>query len=413
MKITRFGGSFIGWSEKAIGILIFWKWGGNHDAPNLTDSIILASIHPKYHTVSMLSVPRDLYVEYGNNQKWKINEIYRKYFELEKLSETESAMKLAEKLQEITWFKADYFVGIDFEWFKKIIDLVGGVEVEVEKAIYDNEYPTPSWGYTTFILKAGTWNIDGETALKYARSRHSTSDFDRSFRQQQIISWLKEKLSSEGYLSSPRKMKELYNILSNYIKTNLDIATIIDLAKESQQNISILSANLNNSCFYWSASCEKWGFLYTPDRNLFWGASVLVPNGSTWKNLSNYAEIQVFTRLFLNSPEIFKNNYQINIFNASKKYNIASELANILVKHWFNVPLKWSIWNTKGKEFLKTTLYYNWIDGDDETLQNIRQMLGISELQKTETPLYSTDINTKIEIILGDDYETLSGSLIY
>jgi LCP family protein required for cell wall assembly len=391
-------------TQEKTNILIIWRGGWNHDAPNLTDSIILLSIERDSNTISMLSVPRDFYVEYPSWGKGKINEIYRKYLETYKLSDKEAAWKLGEKIQEITWEKIDYYVNLDFEGFKKVIDLVGWVQVTLEENLVDYEYPTTNGWYTTFMLKKWTWLLDGETALKYARSRHSTSDFDRSLRQQQIISSLKEKITTEWYLSSPSKIKKLYSLFSQYIQTDLDISTLLQLAKQSREDNKIISFNLNNSCFYGSPVCERGGFLYTPERSLFWWLSVLIPNEGDTKNISSYKEIQKFSDIIFNHRKIFEENMKINVFNATKQWNIAKWFASQLVQYGFNIPPKWSVGNTKGKIYEKSMIYYNGNTSElPETVKTLQLFLN-AELQKTESPVYSTEIDTNIEIILWNDF---------
>lgn len=103
------------------------------------------------------------------------------------------------------------------------------MEVVVPEDFIDYQYPTESGGYTTFILREGTWTIDGEVALKYARSRHSTSDFDRSLRQQQILTSLKDKILALGYFKDAKKIRELYSEMETNIETDIDIATLVKL----------------------------------------------------------------------------------------------------------------------------------------------------------------------------------------
>jgi LCP family protein required for cell wall assembly len=162
-------------SKDKINILLAWRWWGSHDAPNLTDTIILVSIDTKSKIISMLSIPRDLYVEYPNlynvnDKKWKINWLYAKY-SFKSNSQKVWMKVLEDKITQITWEKIDYFVNIDFNWFKKIIDTIWGIEITVPKKFIDNRYPDWNWGYKTLIFKKWTWIFDGENALKYARSR--------------------------------------------------------------------------------------------------------------------------------------------------------------------------------------------------------------------------------------------------
>ncbi len=94
---------------------------------------------------------------------------------------------LAEKVSEITGQGIDGYIVIDFSGFKNIVDALGGIHIDVPKDLVDREYPDNNWGYEVFTVRAGPQDFDGATALKYARSRHSTSDFDRSERQQLLL----------------------------------------------------------------------------------------------------------------------------------------------------------------------------------------------------------------------------------
>jgi len=272
--------------KEKINILIVGRWGGDHDAPDLTDTIILLSLNTKQDTVSMLSIPRDLYVEYITDEEWKLNGLYESSY-----SEKESlvlAMKDLEiKVEEITGETIDYFVNLDFKWFIDLIDTVGWIEVEVPENFVDYEYPDGNDGYTTFILRKWTWTIDGDVALKYARSRHSTSDFDRSLRQQIIIGALKEKMVSLDYLTSPKKISALYDTFQKNIKTDIPLTKLISLGLKIKgiENDNILSSNMNDSCFFWEEKCEKWWFLYYPRKEYFWWVSVLLPEWADNLNL--------------------------------------------------------------------------------------------------------------------------------
>jgi anionic cell wall polymer biosynthesis LytR-Cps2A-Psr (LCP) family protein len=125
--------------------------------------------------------------------------------------------------------------------------------------LIDYEFPDDNWGYRTLIVRKGIWLFDGESALNYVRSRHSTSDFDRSLRQQQVISAIKDKVLSTYLITSPLKIKELYDVFNRNVLTDLPLTKILSLAY-SFRNIdefSIVSSNMNDSCFYGSPVCNK------------------------------------------------------------------------------------------------------------------------------------------------------------
>ena len=110
---------------------------------------MLASINTELSKVTLLSVPRDLYVSYGTGQgAGKINALYSMG-----KSHGMGINRLAAKISEMTGQPIDHYVVIDFSGFKQIIDILGGVEVNVEQDIIDPEYPTENWGYMTLVIR--------------------------------------------------------------------------------------------------------------------------------------------------------------------------------------------------------------------------------------------------------------------
>lgn len=386
-----------------INILIVWRWWIANDAPNLTDTIILASIDTKNKNISLLSIPRDFYVEYPwNDKSWKINWLYAKY-KFESGSQKQWMVILKKKITEITWEDIDYFINLDFDWFTKIIDTIWWIKITVPTDFVDKQYPDWNWGYKTLIFKKWTWIFDWDNSLKYARSRHSTSDFDRSLRQQQVIKSIKNKLTWSYFLTSPWKIKELYEVFIKYVYTDLNLTTIIKLAYNlnSPGEFKIISSNLNDSCFYWSNTCEKWWFLYTPSREIFWWMSVLLAEWTNISKLNNYSNVQKYTKLVFNSPWMFEENIKINIFNSLKVNFLAWTLSNNIVRYWFNIPSKNSIGNTP-EIYKKSIIYYNNIEEDSITLKSLKKFFNW-EFKRTELPIYSK-YNANIEVIIWEDY---------
>ncbi|USN59374.1 MAG: LCP family protein [Candidatus Peribacteria bacterium] len=252
---------------------------------------------------------------------------------------------LKDKITEITGEEIDFYVDVDFTGFIKTVDAVGGVTVSLENTFVDYEFPDEETGeYTTFVLRKGTWTLDGDVALKYARSRHSTSDFDRSQRQQEILASLKQRLIDNGYLSNPLKIKELFGILNDYVRTDLGLVDIIKLASQLQgTEQQIRSFHLNDTCFYGSETCSVGGILYVPERQLFNNLSVLLIEGTDINNLSNYTLSQRFADRIFNKTSIFEKNHTINIFNATKTKFLARSMADSLKKRGFNIPEKDSL----------------------------------------------------------------------
>jgi LCP family protein required for cell wall assembly len=325
-------------------ILILGTGGEGHDGEKLTDTIIIASLNAERGTASMLSVPRDLWLNLPGYQSSRINKMY------ETLSGTYGSEQALEILrtgvENITNLSIPYYVKVDFEAFTNVIDHLGGVEVVVEKSIFDTAYPKEDQsGYETFSIEAGTHVLDGQTALKFARSRHSTSDFDRASRQHKILSALKEKAQETDLLSSPLLLKKLYNEFSDHVETNISTLEMIGLGGMAQKfdQDKITSAVLIDTDIL-----DVGSFLYTPERQLYGGAFVLVPIGNT------YEAIQRFISIVFDYPEFFQEDASIQILNGTNRFGLASQVGTKIIPYGFNVQR----YDNADKKDYSTTHYY-------------------------------------------------------
>lgn len=397
-------------TKEKINILITWVWWWDHEWTNLTDTIILASINIKKKTVTMLSIPRDLYVEYPTWWEWRINELYMKW--LKSFSEKKAMIYLEEKVEQITWEKTDYFINIDFAGFIKFVDLLDWVDIDVPNDLVDTEYPDNNWWYETFSIKKWKQTLNWTTALKYARSRHSTNDFDRSLRQQLVIKAIKTKLLNLNYIWNPSKLQSLYYAISSNVKTDMWIKEILSFASLAKEipNGNMFSFNLNNSCDWWIDACEIGWFLYLPNRDLFWWASVILPDDATASNISKYDSIQKFANIIFNMSDVFLEKYEINIVNTTKVSWLANKIAIMFKKYWFNIPTKDSIISTKERlpksqvNFIWDEASKIWVNPTSKTLDAISQFI-FAEQKQINKPNYSKSPWTKIEIILWEDYK--------
>lgn len=391
--------------------LIIWRWWEENDAPDLTDSIILASIDYSKKSVSMLSFPRDLYVKYPTWWEWKINDAYRLWLDRKNPNDISWWIEnLKSIIKLITQEEIHYYINLDFEWFRKIIDTIWWVEIDVKEKIVDTTYPGPNHSYITFKVEPWLQTMDWETALRYARSRHTTSDFDRSLRQQQIIKSLKDKALSLGIITSPSKINWIFNITKKHIKTDLVLPQIINLALFAKDipKENIFTSNLNTTCEV-KYLCSKWGFLYNPVRaNFNWMAVLLQDWASKW-NTTDYWEIQRYSHLVFNYPEIFNENLKINIFNTTKIWWLAWDIWDKLIKYGFNVPYYNAVWTVKNQKYPQSKIYYYTADGHKpQTVKALEEIFfGWSVL--LETPhKYAKDNEVQIEIIIWDDYKTIN-----
>ena len=209
--------TLIGGQEDRINVLLLGIGGKGHEGSNLTDTIILASYKPSTHEVGMMSIPRDLLVPIPGYGWRKVNNLYS----LAEYNDPGTGGDYTKQiLSQIFDVQIPYYLRIDFKGFVELVDLVGGIDVNVAKTLTDYQYPIPGHEeypeedgrYEHLYIEAGPQHFDGETALKYVRSRHGLngegSDFARAARQQLAIEALMNKIFSLNTLLRPSKIKK-------------------------------------------------------------------------------------------------------------------------------------------------------------------------------------------------------------
>jgi len=194
-----------------------------------TDSMMVVSVDPKTETVSILSIPRDLYVVIPGQGRDRINTAFV-YGAVG--GSPEGGASLA--MQTVAYnlgVPIDHYVMVDFSAVTKGIDTLGGIDLYVPQAINDPTYPDMNYGFDPLYIPAGTQHLDGEMALKYARTRHVDNDFGRAGRQQQVILAARDKALSLGIGGLLAKAPALYRQLESGVRTDLSLDQLVALAQ--------------------------------------------------------------------------------------------------------------------------------------------------------------------------------------
>jgi LCP family protein required for cell wall assembly len=191
-----------------------------------TDTIILVAIDIRGHTAGLLSIPRDLWVYIPGHGNERINTA-ELWGELGKYPGGGSAL-IKKTIEYNLGLPVHYYVRVGLQGFVKIIDTLGGVTVDVDCPLSDRFHdPDSPTGFTDLDLFPGIYHLDGKMALYYSRSRWSTSDFDRSRRQQKVIKGIwKQGLR----LDILPKIPELWQALSDTFQTDLSLEQVLTLA---------------------------------------------------------------------------------------------------------------------------------------------------------------------------------------
>ena len=187
------------------------------------DAIMVLTAHPGGPAVGLLSIPRDLYLPIPGQGENRINTAHF-YGEIDQAGS--GPERTAETIRQNFGVPVDAWVRVDFHGFVALIDAVDGVEVDVPEAVIDYAYPTEDYGVMTIEIPAGLQTMDGERALQYARSRHSSSDFDRAARQQLIVSALAQKLRQPATWV---KLPAFYQAFNEAVDTNLSLLEMVQV----------------------------------------------------------------------------------------------------------------------------------------------------------------------------------------
>lgn len=385
-----------------INILLLGLAGENYPGENLTDSIIVASVNPKTYRAAMLSIPRDFYVRIPETTSYtKINALYARGHD-RRGKATEGIEDLKSALTQITGLPIHYYVALDFEGFKRVVDELDGVKIQVPKDLHDERYPGPNFSYQTFDIKRGLQTLDGETALKFARTRHDEDgDFGRAARQQLILESARSKAFSLGTLVNVPAVNNILNILGDHLRTDIpldELESFLDLSEKIDTHLTInkvLDAGKTESLLAVS--------------HVFLGrvrAFILIPRTGKYDEIrelaANIFDLKLIER---KKKEIEKEEATVAVVNRSgvsgfdkklgnllKKFGYQTEIASVAVK-----PLRYS-------DVSSQTEIYDFSDGlKPFSLEDLAKKFSADISQNLPTDLSAQCQKTDLCLIAGSD----------
>jgi LCP family protein required for cell wall assembly len=277
--------------ENRVNFLILGKGGAGHEAPDLTDTMIFASLsldknNPK---ISLVSLPRDIWIE---PLRAKLNSVY--YWGNQK--EKGGGLVLSKAIvEEITGKPVHYAFVVDFSLFREVIDILGGVDVYVEESFIDNWYPiagkeNDSCGgdpllkcrYETVKFEKGWQKMDGDLALKFVRSRKAEgdqgTDIARSRRQQLVIKAIFSSLQKKEFWSSYDKVRRLADVFLDNVETDIDLKASLSLLQRFYKpRNNIKNEVLPQDLLLVPPKSPKYDNLY-----------VFIPKSGNWGEINNW-----------------------------------------------------------------------------------------------------------------------------
>lgn len=321
-----------------LNILLMGRGGTENEAPDLTDTMMIASIDLKNQTSSLLSVPRDTWIESGNSNM-KINATYSmaKQAAAYRGASDDEAEKAGIKaaiaiMRDVTGVPIHKYVLTDYKAFRDVVNALGGVDITVPEPIFD--------GFTGWRFKAGKQTMDGATALKYARTRHGSArgDFDRNQNQRQLLVAMREKASSTGIVANPIRLNSLANAVQKNIRTDLSL----DEAKTLFEKTKLMPENSIKSLD-----------LAKPDGPLVQtaqagGQSVVRPT----VGFDDYTKIRAYARTNMIDPYLKKEAPEVAVYNGSGRSGLATTVGDVLASYGYKVLAKETSQSTQTKTLI-------------------------------------------------------------
>jgi len=345
--------------------------------PARSDTMMVVSVDQANRRAAMISLPRDMWVQipgYADNRINTANFLGDAY------KYPGGGPALAKKTVEVNFgLKIDYYARIDFRGFEKIVDTLGGVDINVERAIRDDEYPTDDYGTMSIYIPAGPQHMDGKVALQYARSRHSENDFGRAKRQQTLLLAIRDRAMQLDVIP---KLPSLIGTLFDMVQTDVPPREFLRLAVLAK---SIDAENVSNLVID-----EK----LAPPFKGEGGADLLMPNKPA---------IRKAIGALLADPVIHKEAARIEVSNGTTTAGLATRIGDSLTAQGFDVVRVSSADRTDYKNSQIVVM------GDKKgTADLLADALKVSRKAIVARPLGATIAGAKEEepdivVILGQD----------
>ncbi|HEX9016973.1 MAG TPA: LCP family protein [Chloroflexota bacterium] len=338
--------------------------------PTRSDTIMVVSLDQTNKTAAMISFARDLWVPIPG---YADNRINVPNFLGDAYKYPGGGPALAEKtIEQDFGLDIDYYARVDFRGFEKIVDTLGGIDVDVERAILDEEYPTEDYETMRIYIPAGRQHMNGKVALEYARSRHSENDFGRARRQQKVLLAIRDRAVALDVIP---KLPALVGTLWNMVQTDVPPAEFIRLASVAKEidarNVSTLVID------------DKLSQPYVGEG----GADLLLPD---------VPAIRKAIGGLLADPAVKSEGAKIEVINGTGKAGLATRTGEFLSTHGFDVV---KVSTGDRADYAKTMIVVT--GGAQRTAGLLASTLGVAPGSIAPG---ATSSGPEIRVILGSDF---------
>lgn len=372
--------------------------GGTHGGANLTDSIMVLSISQTKNDAYMISLPRDLWVEYQEQctygDQGKLNVTYTCGSDNGN-DEAAGAAALQAKAGEILGLDIQYYIHLNFTAVTQAVDAVGGVDVTIDstddRGILDRNF---DWkcNFTCYYVnytQGQRVHLDGEHALALARARNAAGgygvndNFGRERNQQAILKAMREKALSAGTLANPLTITNLMNALGNNLRTNVQTKEV--------QTLAGLASDIPSESIIQLSLVEEGNMLVMNGTQN--AQSIVRPVAG----LLDYSEIIAYVNKNVNSTAITREEPHVSVLNGGRAAGVAQTEADTLTDQGFTVD---SVDNAPDGTYAKVEIYQI-NSAKTASAAKLEELYGVKA--KTTAPPASVVGDTDFLIILGPE----------
>lgn len=361
-----------------------------------SDTLIVARVDPGEGWASMLSIPRDTLVDIPSDLclSQKINAAYAcgyanptLYDQVNDPHDSGAALA-ADTVEDYLGITVDYTMQVDFNGFQRLVDALGGITVDVPRAILDPEYPTENNGFMRLYYPAGLQRLNGEQALRYARTRHLDNDFGRAQRQQQVIQAGLNELQRQNVLEQIETAPKLLDALSESIRTTLPLDNVATLRGLAQFAQTLNSDRIKR-------------LVLQPETNPD-GSSTLI---SDYSNLEwDPAYVQRMVREWQSAPGATVADDQpdavVQVQNGTNRRDLATQVTTALDERGFRTT---DAADAPSADVSDTVILD--YTSDDTVARQLADELGVDATSIRNAPDEPAPPDVDIVVRLGDDYE--------
>lgn len=373
-----------------------------HNGGQLTDSIMLLSIDTKNNKAFMLSIPRDLWVDIGDNGHQKINAAYPDGEDSDFSADgypSGGMGQLEQVIEEDFGLSINYYALVNYTAFRDAVNAVGGIDITIASdnpyGIYDASIQDGTRNQPLVKLSNGVHHLNGIQALNLARARGDAygsygfagSDFDRTMHQRQMLVALKTKAVSAGVITNPAKLTSLSNAIGNNVKTDMNISEfrrLYDLTKSidggALQSLSLNDVNGKNLLMSYAAPG---------------GQSALAPAAG----VDDFDDIQTFIKQKTSSNPVVQEAATVTLLNGTTTTGLASKEKSTLKSKSVAVS---GVGDAQTNQ--KTTTIIDLSKGKKPATSKLLQQIYGAHV--TTTNPYGSAYTSDFIIVLGSDRTT-------